>query len=60
MLTSPDEWDDEDELPWDSAQDLLGSVVYRLEQEWNNHYQEIRDAFGPVIDGIFRKLKEKQ
>ena len=45
-------------FPWTSSDDLLEDIVYRIEQNWNGHYNEIREAFEPLVDSIYNKLKE--
>jgi len=50
-------YDYEDKMPWNDSSNLLGSIVYRLEQEWNGHYEDIKEAFEPFIEEIFENLK---
>lgn len=48
-------------LPWKTKEDLLESIVYRLEKEWSgNKYDLIEAAFKPSIAAIFKRLKDTE
>ena len=48
-------------LPWKTKEDLLESIVYRLEKEWSgSNYDIIEAAFKPSVAVIFKRLKDTE